>query len=278
MLKRTITGAIGTLCLIPVFIWSDTWVLPIIVSLVALLGCYEMVSCIGQKKNLFISVPIYIEAVFFPLFVRYCHNRDNMDFFVLVSVFCILGTILYVLAVAVFMNEKIAVTDAGLWAATAIYIIAAATCIVYVRDFIEPGIFMFLLCIISAFVTDIFAYFTGMLFGKHKLIPSVSPKKTIEGAVGGVVFCVIFFVVYGIIIELTTEYEANYFVLAVAGVIVSVVSQIGDLIMSLIKRKFGIKDYGKIFPGHGGILDRCDSILAVTTVVAIICTFFDMFQ
>ena len=278
MLKRTITGIVGALCLVPVFIFSDTWVLPIIVSIIAFIGCFEMISCIGYKKDLALTIPIYIEAVFFPLFLRYCNKHELMETFIQISVFAILGTILYVLAVAVFQNEKISVTDAGLWAATAVYIISGTTAIVYIRDFVEPGLFMFLLAIIASFVTDIFAYFTGYVFGKHKLIPSVSPKKTVEGAVGGVVFCVAFFVLYGLIVELATEYEANYFVLAIAGVIVSVVSQIGDLIMSLIKRKFGIKDYGKIFPGHGGILDRCDSIIAVTTVVAIICTYFPMFK
>ena len=91
-------------------------------------------------------------------------------------------------------------------------------------------------------------------------------------------FCVLFLVLFGFIVEKCTGASPNYLVLAIGGVFMSVISQIGDLVMSLIKRKYGIKDYGKLFPGHGGILDRCDSVLAVTIVTSIIGTYFSMFN
>lgn len=278
MLKRIITAIVAVIIVLPVIIFSNTWVFPIVVAAVAAIGCFEMVSCVGQKKNLVVSIPIYIEALFFPIFVRFCSITGNMDTFIKIAVFCILGTILYIFAVAVFQNEKIQVTEAGLMASAVVYIIAAFTCLVYVRDFMYPGLFIFLLCLVCSFATDIFAYFTGYLFGKHKLIPAVSPKKTVEGAIGGVIFCVLFLLLLGFIIEKTTGATANYLVLAIGGVFISVVSQIGDLVMSLIKRKYGIKDYGKLFPGHGGVLDRCDSVLAVTIVITIIGTYFSMFN
>ena len=278
MLKRSITAIVGILIFLPVFIFSNTWALPIAASLLSVIGCFEMISCVGQRKNLVVSLPIYLEAIFFPLFLRYCSINERMDTFVEVAVFAILATLLYVFATAVFQNEKMPVTEAGLLASATVYIIAAFTCLVYVRDFVYPGQFVFLLCIFAAFATDIFAYFTGYLFGKHKLIPAVSPKKTVEGAIGGVVFCMLFFMLFGFIIEKSVGASANYLVLALGGVLISVVSQIGDLVMSLIKRKYGIKDYGKIFPGHGGVLDRCDSVLAVTIVMTIICTYFNMFN
>ncbi len=201
-----------------------------------------------------------------------------MSGFIKIAVCAILGTLLYIFAVAVFQNEKISVTDAGLIASSSLYIMAAFSSVIYIRDTFKAGQFMFLLCICAAFATDIFAYFTGYLFGKHKLIPTVSPKKTIEGAIGGVVFCVLIFVLFGFLVGAFTDYSANYLVLVIGGVLISAVSQIGDLIMSLIKRKYGIKDYGKIFPGHGGVLDRCDSILAIAIVMAIIGTYFNMFN
>ncbi len=278
MLKRIITAVVAVLIFLPVFIFSDTWVLPVVVSLLSAIGCYEMISCVGQKKNFIVSIPIYIEALFFPLFLKYCSENQEMGLFIKIAVFCILATILYVFAVAVFQTEKMAVTEAGLMVSSVIYIISAFTCLVYVRDFIKPGFFMFLLCVCASFATDIFAYFTGYLFGKHKLIPAVSPKKTVEGAIGGVVFCVLFFILFGFIVEKCVGVTANYLVLAVGGVFISAVSQVGDLVMSLIKRKYGIKDYGKLFPGHGGVLDRCDSVLAVTIVMSIICTYFNMFN
>jgi phosphatidate cytidylyltransferase len=124
---------------------------------------------------------------------------------------------------------------------------------------------------------DVFAYFTGVLFGKHKLIPEISPKKTIEGSIGGIVFATLGFLLLGFIMSKTGDASPNYIVLSVAGILCSVVSQIGDLIASLIKREHGIKDYGNIFPGHGGVLDRFDSILAVAPVLYIICVFFPPF-
>ena len=115
------------------------------------------------------------------------------------------------------------------------------------------------------------AYFTGVLFGKHKLIPSISPKKTVEGAIGGVVVAVLAFVLFGVILEQFATVNVNYFILIPTGVLLAVVAQIGDLIASLIKREHGVKDYGNILPGHGGIMDRFDSILAVSSILMIIC-------
>ena len=99
--------------------------------------------------------------------------------------------------------------------------------------------------------------------GKHKLIPDVSPKKTVEGAIGGVVFCTLAFVLYGFVLTVVIDgIQANYLAFVCVGIVLSVVSQCGDLVFSLIKRKYGIKDYGKLMPGHGGILDRFDSVIA----------------
>lgn len=112
------------------------------------------------------------------------------------------------------------------------------------------------LAFLSAFGTDIMAYFTGYVFGKHKLLPSISPKKTIEGAIGGILGSVIFCGIFG--------YFVMPFVLVhciIIGIIGGMVSQLGDLTASLFKRKMGIKDYGNLIPGHGGILDRIDSLL-----------------
>ena len=112
------------------------------------------------------------------------------------------------------------------------------------------------LVFIFAWGSDTCAYFTGMFFGKHKLIPELSPKMTIEGAIGGVVGTVLLTLVFARYFQ---EPNPMYFIpLAMIG---STVSQIGDLFASAIKREFGIKDYGNLIPGHGGILDRFDSIL-----------------
>ena len=134
------------------------------------------------------------------------------------------------------------------------------------------GKYIYLLVFIGPWVSDTFAYFCGRLFGRHKLIPEVSPKKTVEGSIGGILFTALGCVIYGVIINtmLDSPVSLTYGSLAVTGAIVSVISQIGDLAASLIKRNYGIKDYGFIFPGHGGVLDRFDSVLLTAPILLIV--------
>jgi len=279
MLKRIITSIVAVAVFLPFLIFSDTWAFPIAMSLCSFLGCYEMLTCIGKNKNAFLAIPLSLMAIVCPLAVRYSYlNSIAFTDITQLALNVVLIAALYIFAVAVFDNNKTVVTDAALIFMSCFYIIAAFSAIVYIHDFIKLGSMIYLLTFICAWTTDIFAYFTGRFLGKHKLIESVSPKKTVEGAIGGVVFCVISMIVFGLIVEkISGEFKANYLVLAISGIFISVVSQIGDLVMSVIKRHYGIKDYGKVFPGHGGILDRFDSVLAVTIMLAFICSYFNLF-
>ena len=160
---------------------------------------------------------------------------------------------------------------------TVTYIVVSFTALSMLR-YTDHGGAIFVLVFVAAWVCDTAAYFVGFLFGKHKLIPAVSPKKTVEGSIGGIVFATLAFVLYGFIIESFTDLEANYLALALSGLVLSVVSQVGDLIASLIKREHGVKDYSNLMPGHGGIMDRFDSILAVSTPLMFICLVFPPFS
>jgi phosphatidate cytidylyltransferase len=281
MLKRILTSIVALAVFIPILIFSDTWVFPIAMALCSLAGCYEMLGCIGQKKNAFIAIPVYILAVLSPIGMRYAYTIGRVDELLKLALGILLLVSLYIFSVSVFANKSITVTDSGLIISSVTYIIAAFTSIVYIRDVMHLGEYVYLLVFLGAWISDIFAYFTGRLLGKHKLIPSVSPKKTVEGAIGGVIFCVLTTVIFGFVITKffvpISSVKANYLVLAVSGIFISVVSQTGDLIMSLIKRHYGIKDYGNIFPGHGGFLDRFDSVMAVSIILAFICTYFNLF-
>jgi phosphatidate cytidylyltransferase len=154
---------------------------------------------------------------------------------------------------------------------TVFYIIASFGALVLLRDR-EFGLYLLILTMYGPWISDVFAYFCGRLFGRHKLIPDVSPNKTVEGAIGGVVFCALAAMLYGFILTVVIGEIAsvNYGALALIGALIAVISQIGDLIMSHIKRKYGIKDYGFVLPGHGGILDRFDSVLGVVPLVVIL--------
>lgn len=132
----------------------------------------------------------------------------------------------------------------------------------------EKGHLYVWLIFIIAFATDIFAYFVGRKFGIHKLIPTVSPKKTIEGSLGGILASVVFSVLFGLIFKLQIG------PIFIVGLLGSALAQMGDLIASSIKRYVGIKDFGRLIPGHGGILDRFDSVLLVAPYVYLVLSLF----
>ncbi len=150
-----------------------------------------------------------------------------------------------------------------------IYITACAGCIWLTKEFF--GISGMLLIFICAWGCDTFAYFSGRFWGKHKLIPKVSPKKTVEGAIGGIVGSALLCAVYLVISGQWGNTEAVNSTLIITGIAVGIaggaLSQLGDLTASAIKRDGGIKDFGKIFPGHGGFMDRFDSVIFIAPVV-----------
>ncbi len=127
---------------------------------------------------------------------------------------------------------------------------------VYLIDTIDEYRMLKWLIFITAFGTDIFAYFTGFFFGRHKLVPNLSPKKTIEGAIGGVVGTLILSGLFGFLIVPHLLKDC-----LILGFFCSILAQLGDLTASAFKRKLEVKDYGNLIPGHGGIMDRIDSIL-----------------
>ena len=134
----------------------------------------------------------------------------------------------------------------------------------------ENGRFLILIPFILAFLSDTGGYFAGLCFGKHKLAPTISPKKTVEGVFGGVFGAVAGMLVYCLILNVLFDMHVHYGYAVLYGVIGAGAAVFGDLCFSVIKRQTGIKDYGMIFPGHGGILDRLDSIMIVAPLTEVL--------
>ncbi len=192
---------------------------------------------VGEKVNLYIPILV----LFVMSMVYYVHNREENSIY---SAFVTIIGFIYI-AISLIHIPMLEIMDSS-WV---------------------DGKVVICYPFIISFSTDTFAYFSGMLFGKKKLIPDVSPKKTWEGAIGGVIGAVLVSMIANMIfVHFNKHYEA-YDVIVVIALIGSVLSQYGDLIASKIKRFAGIKDYGNIMPGHGGVLDRFDGILITAPFV-----------
>ena len=269
MLTRIITGICLIFLAVPIVIFSDTAMLVIAVALLSAMGVFEMLRCLGLHNNYCLAVPSYIIASFVPLLTRFSFVSFNAALFYLY--------IIYTLACAMFSRGKIPFANATKAIVSIVYIVCGFSCLITIRA-LPHGMFLLMMVVVIAFATDIFAYFSGILFGKHKLIPEISPKKTIEGAIGGTLISAATFV--GCAIVYTKLYEVSgphVLLLCICGVALSAVSQIGDLIASFIKREHNIKDYGRLFPGHGGVLDRFDSVIAVAPIMYLLLSNLELF-
>lgn len=166
----------------------------------------------------------------------------------------------------IIKNLKVTVIDVALTVFSLVYVPFMFSFIKLILSMPNGRIYIWLV-ILGAFMSDIFAYIIGSKLGKHKLCPSISPKKSVEGSVAGVIGVVISYVIFTVVVNQFFHMDLNIFIMILMGVVTAIVGQFGDLSASSIKRYCGVKDFGSIMPGHGGMLDRCDSILFVAPVV-----------
>lgn len=153
---------------------------------------------------------------------------------------------------------------------------AGLACLVVLKC-MEMGKYLVLLAMLLAFVTDAGAYFAGMFLGKHRGITKVSPKKSLEGYIGGFITGVVFSVAFGGVVQAAAGMAVSYVSLVLIGFFGGVATMLGDLAFSLVKREYHIKDYGNLLPGHGGMMDRFDSMVFCAPVVLFIVTVLPVF-
>ena len=268
MLKRVITGICIIAALIPIIIFSNTWVLPSVIAIISILCVYELTHCMGLHKRIVMVAPLYICGAAFPFLLRIFNDTLQLAS---IAIIAIMFYVSYLFCCVIFSHGAVTYPEICTLCLTGLYILFALNMIIYIRDY--NGYIAFLI-FVGSWVTDACAYFTGRLFGKHKLAPDVSPKKTVEGSIGGTLLCAAAFALTGFIVSLIDkEITPNYVYLVISGIIIAIISQAGDLIMSVIKRHYGIKDFGNIFPGHGGMLDRTDSVFSVTLGIQMLVMF-----
>lgn len=250
-IKRVISGTVLLALTAGVLISGNTTIVNITAAVVALLAVNEYFNSI-KKENKF-------ERIFASVLAISIAFLDLIPYRFLILIYPITIAILFIEVIVTEMKTSyldIAKTGFGI-----IYIIGFLLFIPLLYKE-SNGKFLVWYIAIASWGTDTFAYWIGSKFGKHKLTP-ISPKKSVEGSVGGVVGAVIIALIYTYIIN--THANMNFSMYSVAGItfILSILSQIGDLAASSIKRCVGIKDFSNLIPGHGGMLDRVDSILFI---------------
>ena len=269
MKQRVITALIFGIVFIVAMLLMNTIVFPAFVALLSAMAVWEIEKAVGLSNKMIAAASLAV-SVAIPFITHFGVSFSVAPF-----------GCLYVVLTFIFMLLKFETTKFE----QAVIALFASVCVpfsfslmIVFRDIYKyfdgytkiDGIFLLVLSFFAAWMTDIFAYFVGSKFGKHKLCPKISPKKSVEGAIGGVVGAVLLNTLLLFIFK-TFFFEGesilSYITVIVLSLILSVVSMFGDLAASTIKRNFGIKDFGKLLPGHGGIMDRFDSALFVMPVL-----------
>ena len=241
------------------------WALCLLIAGLSVISVHEVLWSTGFLKHARISGYSIVLAGLIPFWVYY--DGESLP--------TLCGLFVYVLllfAEAIASHKRIGLEKLGGAFFLSVVIPFFLSSFLRIRH-MEHWEYLILLPLVAAFISDAFALFAGLAFGKHKLAPELSPKKTVEGAVGGFAGAVVCTMVYGAVLQFGFQVPVDYLCLAVYGALGSAVSQLGDLSFSYIKREYGIKDFGNILPGHGGILDRFDSVIFCAPLMELLIRF-----
>lgn len=265
MKTRILTGVISGALFLAVLLLPWPVVLTVVTSLIAAVAVYEIFSVTGMLKHRGLESVAMAFALIAPFFARMSGRA--------VLLTCVMYVILLVLLTVMYRKEVSVKRMAAVFV-LAIIVTMALSCMSYLRTVSSvrdsDGLFYVILSLLMAWMSDTGAYFVGTFLGKHKLCPKLSPKKTVEGLFGGIATSLLFSVLAGVCYQawvLQGAAQVSYGGLLLLALICAPLSVLGDLSASLLKRVCGVKDFGKLFPGHGGIMDRFDSLLPVFPVV-----------
>lgn len=256
MLKqRVLTGVIG-LSVFLVLLYFGGIPLTIVVFLGSLLGLFEYMRCMGLEKGPLFYLTAVMDALAFLLTLLF--GREML-------VFCIVLCFLLIAGIVVLKFDAVRIDRAAAAFMGFVYIPVVLILFVLLR---EKSLTYVLFAIIAAWGSDTFAFFAGKALGKHKMAPVLSPKKTWEGFAGGILGVAVLSLIVAIVLkEKLSQLPVPVLTVTVVTAVASVFGVAGDLFASAIKRTYGIKDYGTIFPGHGGMMDRIDSLIFCTPVI-----------
>lgn len=261
-MRSSVLVSVAGVALIAILIfWAPLWALALVLAALAAIAGWELLRCVGAAREPALCAMSAVGGVCSVLAVYQWKEFPGT-----LAVLYVL--VLFAFAVWKAGKVKFQQLCAVLLATVAIPYAFAS----FLRlDAMGYHKAFLLLPLIFSFCTDTFAFFTGHAFGKRKLAPKVSPNKTVEGALGGLAGSVAGGLIFALVMNVCCGEGISYPLIAAMGLLLSLAAQLGDLSFSLIKREFGVKDYGRIFLGHGGVLDRFDSVIfAAPTLLALL--------
>lgn len=240
------------------------WVLYGVLVVITMIGLMELFRVVTVNKSL-AGIVGYLGAAVWYLYVALSQlgKSGELNLQIIVAGFMIVLLAVYVLSFPKYNCEQIAIVFFGL------FYVAVTLSYIYMVRMSECGAYTVWLIFIGSWGSDTMAYVVGRKLGKTKIAPKLSPKKSLEGLLGGIFGAALIGVIYALIFQnqLKAEFSTPWLVFAIVGAAGSVISQIGDMAASAIKRNKNIKDYGTLIPGHGGILDRFDSVIFIAPIV-----------
>ncbi len=260
MKTRIITGVVAAAALLVVLFLPWTIVLTVGTALICGIAVYEVLAATKMIRHRGLKVLAIAFALVAPFF-------DRMTPVAVVAI-CF-GYILAAILLHLRYHDALPLEKVGGVFLLSVMIAISLSSLSYLRNAGTHGLFYVFLALIISWMSDIGAYFIGTFFGKHKLCPNISPKKTVEGLIGGIGFSILISLFAGFIYQafFLSEGAVSYWTIFGLALIGAPLSVIGDLFASLIKRRCGVKDFGNLFPGHGGVMDRFDSLLFVLPLV-----------
>ena len=268
MKTRIITAIVGIGLFVAAVAASIKWssmILFVLLTAVGVVGVYEALHNTGYVKSRFLLFCCIIYSAVAPFAYSGYIPVNHAGFIV------VLGSVMF--SYAMFNHKKITPHDVTYAFSMTVIITFCVWAMAAVFESADGhGLFYLILVFVASWGCDTGAYFTGYFFGKHKMAPEISPKKTVEGAVGGIVAAILGMLIACLIFNRIKDDTANTVLLVAITPVLAFAGMMGDLIASYIKRACGIKDYGKIMPGHGGILDRFDSVVTVIPLMYIVVT------
>ncbi|MCL2151729.1 MAG: phosphatidate cytidylyltransferase [Oscillospiraceae bacterium] len=256
MKERIIVAAVCIPFLFIILFFLPSYIFAALVSIVCAICAYELYNSIMGDGNTRICVYSTFSATLIPIGTYF-----DVGDLVFQAVVLVLMSLLFIESIIVFRSKKqipFVRIVISLFGGALIPLMLSS--LVALKTMPEGRLFV-LLPVISAFITDAGAYFVGKFLGKRRAFPLISPKKTVEGFIGGLAAGVVSMVVYGVILVFTTFHGVIFWAFILYGLVGGAFTELGDLAFSLVKREYNIKDYGRLLPGHGGMLDRFDSMV-----------------